>query len=939
MVIKKTLRLGSTDSAFSVNRDFDIGVNIEGTKKMLPYNDLSRAVDAYEVYENEREKSDRFRLTLTINPFCTNVLYNACTEIVLNEGKIGDDYQKPVLDSSGNTISVSSGDVYGKFNNLSRVDMIENTEYSKQSLGFSYHPGVDIFDNHMFRSNSFRVLCKGDSGERSNVNTIRDKMRYYDGTTIISYHRDGSPTPLNPSRSELYMYGYDNTMSFAESVSSNLREDDGWFGFYNICRVKSDYRNDGQHNSVVMPNKVIEVGNGCDFVDMYPDRTLFSFTPKYNKYQKRKEDNWSVILTYPYNNFDNHPLVRNVVGYDNDSGMFEYGNLNALLLMSVEVYNNGSGDRRVMFRTYTKHGLKPGDIVNMYYSYSNVYKALVNHVDFEPSEDYPVYQSPILVTATGDYNGDNEDCYFSANAFDAIRYILTNQNIVNVNPDAITDSEVNAYLSQFNDSGIMITFRFRKVVSDIESLYCFRVMRRLPNFKYASSVLDKKTASNKEAFERYYAENAIDSDGNFVEYDKESYKLAFANTIYNDNITQYVVMDDVVIGNLVDNWGRPLSEIFYTVVKRNDGYADWYKNNPNVNNSNVTFSHCFGKLTSGIWFLPSNSDAFQDMWSHKAMLSDCHCINNMNLNNTVSMETYIGFNNEISWDDNLFVGDLVCYNDMESEEVVIGDLCHRFNTAQRELANEAISSYRFTTHEIMSNDFDVSRNIVSYPKENQDVDDEIIQPEGYYYKAHYSVKTGQFGSVNQSSHQSVNVSSATPVQEGGVCIKVVSGMKHNLYGGNELYICNDSVVPKIWYTSRVRSVIDDYTVLIDPIGRDETPYFDWITTSEYLANGTFRLRRKNYDIPDYAKNVRTNTFIWRDRLGNGNIDNNVVNSYPFSNGCFYIDTVIDFYLRRQDPFGINGLMGSSHSMYYMGIYGDERKKSNASFVGEKKTVC
>ena len=39
--------------------------------------------------------------------------------------------------------------------------------------------------------------------------------------------------------------------------------------------------------------------NACEFIDLYPDRTLFSFLPKYNKYRKRAEKNWDYCITYP----------------------------------------------------------------------------------------------------------------------------------------------------------------------------------------------------------------------------------------------------------------------------------------------------------------------------------------------------------------------------------------------------------------------------------------------------------------------------------------------------------------------------------------------------------------------------------------------------------------------------------------------------------------
>lgn len=946
-VIHKTVRLGSTDSVFSVNKDFNIGIGINGTKKMLPYNDLSRAVDAYSVYEKEKENSDKFRLTLTIKPFCSNVLYNSCTEIIKDEGN--PQTTSPVLDT-GNGLSFSYNEVVGKSHNVKRVDMVNNTEYSRENLGLTYHPGVDMFDNHMFRSKGFRVLCKSNESNHDKVNTLMDTMRYYDGTKIKAYSRDASPNPLNPMLTTKHMYEYDNTLTFLESISANLSEDDGWFGFYNICSVESEYEN------LRMPNKIIQSGKGCDFVDLYPDRTLFSFTPKYNKYLDRKEDNWSVVLTYPYDNFDKHPLVRDVVGYSN--GNYKFGNINALLLMSVEVYNNGSGDRRVMFRTYTKHGLNPGDVITLYYRHGSIYDILCGTASSYSIGKYHSYPTPVVVSATGDYNGDNEEYFFSANAFDVIRHVFNNWENDNVsdigsedsdssdssssdecffNPDNATDSEVNNRLSQFRiNNTCSLTFRFTRVVSDIESKYYFRVMRRLPNFKYASKQLDKETASDKDAFNVYYANNAYRQNGTskeFVEYDKEMYKLAFSNTVYNDDITQFVVMDDVISGNLVDNLGRPLTEVYYTMVKRNDGHEKWY-NGVYRDDKSITFSKCFGKLASGIDFLPLEIDSFGEMRKHKAVLSDCHVINNKALFNSMAMENYDNLGNQtsgIQWNNEFFMGDLVSCNDMESIEIVLGDLCHRFNTKQREFEQNSSYAYRFSVHEVVSNDSDSNTKVNVYPDESG-INAEVVHPEGYYYKAHYPVKIGELGPVNQGSHQSVLVYHAEPVQSGGVYIKVMTNSKHHLYGGNEMFICDDSA--RVWYKSQVADVIDDYTVLIEPISQ-----LNWIDTAEKLSNGTFRLRKRNYDIPDYAVNVLTNTFIWRNRRGNGDVENDVIAGYPFSNGCFYVDTVVNFYLKRQDPFGISGLRDYSNSSYAIGVYGDEYKKSGASFAGEDKVVC
>ena len=48
-------------------------------------------------------------------------------------------------------------------------------------------------------------------------------------------------------------------------------------------------------------------------------------------------------------------------------------------------------------------------------------------------------------------------------------------------------------------------------------------------------------------------------------------KLAFAKNIYSDNLSQVVFTDDIKIKLLKDNLGRPLSDIYLTVLKNNAG--------------------------------------------------------------------------------------------------------------------------------------------------------------------------------------------------------------------------------------------------------------------------------------------------------------------------------------------------------------------------------
>ena len=53
-------------------------------------------------------------------------------------------------------------------------------------------------------------------------------------------------------------------------------------------------------------------------------------------------------------------------------------------------------------------------------------------------------------------------------------------------------------------------------------------------------------------------------------------QLAFAKTIYDDNISQIIFTDEVDIADIKDNRERPLTEVYLTILKANRGNKEWY---------------------------------------------------------------------------------------------------------------------------------------------------------------------------------------------------------------------------------------------------------------------------------------------------------------------------------------------------------------------------
>ena len=69
-------RLRSTESQTSVDTDTFIKLNLEGSTRLLPTNDINTAVSSAEVFNNERQRTTKYRILGTIKPIISNVLFN-----------------------------------------------------------------------------------------------------------------------------------------------------------------------------------------------------------------------------------------------------------------------------------------------------------------------------------------------------------------------------------------------------------------------------------------------------------------------------------------------------------------------------------------------------------------------------------------------------------------------------------------------------------------------------------------------------------------------------------------------------------------------------------------------------------------------------------------------------------------------------------------------
>lgn len=193
--------------------------------------------------------------------------------------------------------------------------------------------------------------------------------------------------------------------------------------------------------------------------------------------------------------------------------------------------------------------------------------------------------------------------------------------------------------------------------------------------------------------------------------DYELYNLAYSINIYGDKISQIVFNGgsgdsiDLHIGQLKDNLGRPLSELYLTTIK-----------GKSYNNGE------FSVIKSGI------DIPFIGGVENFLNVPDIRRIHNVS---SYSVETHTPIENNIQHTDTVFYGDIVEYNRLYLKEIVLGEINYRFNTNNRD-----------------------SVGIVNLP--NTGSLQMGPRPEGYMYKPHQRIKIREFSTYIENGDSSTD---------------------------------------------------------------------------------------------------------------------------------------------------------------------------------------
>lgn len=980
--------LGESLNKSSKNENMSLNLNISGNKRMLPDTSIDTIVNEYDIYLNERANSNKFRLTISINPYCSNILFNPFTEIIkyyesdgetklfmmpsdsITTGKSSNDLESEGVLSKSSVIGKNYNN-YGKPNNgdfeWNSYKAIRDTQLSNDKCGFEYYCGADIFNNHILRSKTHKPVNFSDEHSYESIKNIADVYKNHCDShdnycayqsivtrvdddnykfvysidecfnTIDDYMRDrnGVIIPDNlqvlmddeiwETPMPLHLYQSGNTMTFKEAMDDKLTEKNGWFGFLNDSLINTSSISNGanEDNNI---NKVINSRGNGEFIDMYPTRDLFSFSPLYNKHRKRLEKNWNYYLTYPSKsiitmfNGEEFPFFH-TIDYNGRKTI----SLNVFMIDEYSVSDDGRST--ITIYTICQHGLTVGDKINLY-----VKKQTQNGIEeilfYEASEVVQVLSKYVFRICKTEGNISNK--WVDASTIEGDSIDLDDGRTLYINDYYISDEQgrkypIAAYESdRCNVDETILNISFKRVVNNVECEYYVREFTILPNFKFADSIINDETLYGDSSEELNLIERYSKKEKAFENHISDE---SFAKTSYGDTDTEIVYTDDIDISFLRDNLGRPLSDIYLTVIKNNKGYKDWYGigKDSNINEESIEMSHCFGKNNCG--FILSN-------YYREFMLYETNDVRDISVSKRGLLYTY--YDDEIDEETDKYYGDICCYSPLDCDEQSIQSVHNRFNTVQRELAfygnneifyggnlyhDEIIDGENnivvcppiegfINLHRSFNGSIDDPRRIVKYRHstysahlmDNSDMpyyERLTSQNEGYFYKTHYKIKLKTI-SETLNSEEPIDFEIYKIFNNDGLLN--IKTKESNYLEINDKLILYVKSTNEFYYLT-VKNIIDEK--YFECVVENEN-YEECVINDEYINDiENISLLKKPEYIPYYAKIVKDGScrYYWRNVISNG-IESSDSKVYPFTNGAFYINKRINFYLRRQDPFEI-----------------------------------
>lgn len=832
----RTILLNKANSKRSVNKETTVDVQLMRNAPLAPLTPLMEDVSEMATYDSERGNCGNARVTVSVEVVASNVLFNNITEIVETKGRM----------RKNHTFEET----------MKKKSKTEDTTDSDDE-NFEYQCGTDIFNNHLIRSNTFKSVGPTERGAQF-YNTIKDKLRDDNGkeTDGMKYVSTDKQEVIKGQ----HIYRKDEIDSFGKAILTKMEEKDGWFGFTN----KSCIPRERKVGKGKVQNRPINNKPSCAFVDLYPTRDMYWFPPKADKHFNRTENNWDYLMLYPSSaTTDGIEFIEDGTG--------------ALMVTAYDDrVKTKTGKKAMKIYSVSMHGLSEGDFVNIY----------VNGEIFgNPMEVEEIYDSFTFGVALGKNRINTNWQSFPDNETEINGYRVDTATGLFVRKG---DLRKPLFGDKADVSDEVTSLSYKKVNGGKECRYYVRIFSKIPNFKWVEGARDGITDDIIKEGQK--SENGFESHAS---------RLAFAQNAYNDAIGEIVFPDDIEFGKLRTNNGLPITDIYISFKKSNNGYREWYRD-MDVNAENVEQSHAFGKVNCGFELSPmcryegkySNVEKMHNLEGGAVGL-DMTLINPEHADSGMDDDEVIyspigGYDG-----DHHFYGDLCCFSESTFDETEIQQVCYRFNTAQREVPEEWGSYDYLKTleyQELVSDDYDYKFNV-----DDKTVDRVMCQmANGYYYEPHKRIPIRTL-----SSEYAVDYGKkfhAKRFEEYSQGTYDVWTYANNFMEKGKMFHIFDQTTKEtmMMEATEILTVRKFRAVPCDP-------------NDKFLET--------EHDIRDIVvikpdTDVLPNNFViftdgevryaWRNVIQNGYDAMSDLEWYPFTNGAFYISENVRIYLKRQD---------------------------------------
>jgi hypothetical protein len=326
--------------------------------------------------------------------------------------------------------------------------------------------------------------------------------------------------------------------------------------------------------------------------------------------------NWNYFLSYGFQN--DQTTTLQYTDSTNGDTIWAIGNGLLAFISNAEV----NGTNVIQFKTFAKHNLIPGEFVSLFGLQNQ------NEFIFPPLIGTNVYE--IYSLGNGEYASDEYvfniiDVGYPQSLFNTQKVLFKRI----LDPNNLTETTSKYYV------------RKNKILTNLDDLTLTYNGYQNNSFKDVKKYEFSAITPNQQS------------------------RISIRNTNRTYNITN---TNDLNISGLTDNNGKPVSEIFLTIIHK--GYMGWF-NYPNISlppSTGITPP----ALKKG-WYFNITNNINNDWWDNTNTLSDTNIPTQWYTTDNIN---YFFYNKTLNVGD-IIDGDVCEYNDFEQKERIVSEHYHK----------------------------------------------------------------------------------------------------------------------------------------------------------------------------------------------------------------------------------------------------------------------